>query len=242
MSFKNAAELTEAKAKAAKLLFPGKPRIAVGTATCCIAKGADLTLNAMQYAVKSRNIDADVVSVGCSGLCYQEPIVEVHVPGRPKIIYGRVTENEVPRILDALARGEIVSDLAVARIDREEHVIAGPIAYADSSDYHAYDAVAPTTELPYFKKQHKLILRNAGSIDPENIDEYIARGGYQAVVKAFSMQPADIIEEIIKSGLRGRGGGGFPTGLKWKACRQAPGAIKYIICNNHAVIRPGAYG
>lgn len=231
MSINNAAELTRAREKAAKLLFPGKPRITVGTATCCIAKGADLTFNAMQYAVKSKKIDAEVVSVGCNGLCYREPTVEVHAPGRPKIIYGNVTEKEVPGILDALVRGKVVNGLAVARVDHEEHIISGPITYADADGAQGYDAIAPSNEMAYFNRQQKVILRNAGSIDPENIDEYIARGGYEAAVKAFSMQPADIIEEIIKSGLRGRGGGGFPTGLKWKGCRQAAGAEKYLICN-----------
>jgi len=231
MSFKDAAALIEAKEKSAKLLFPGKPRIAVGTATCCIAKGADVTFNAMRYTVQSKNIDAHVVSVGCNGLCYKEPIVTVHVPGRPKIIYGNVTEREVPRILDALARGEIVSDLALARVDREEHAITGLVSYGDTSDAPGYEAVTPAHEMTCLKRQLKLILRNAGIIDPENIAEYIARGGYQALVKAFDMQPAEIIEELVKSGLRGRGGGGFPVGLKWQSCRQSAGDKKYLICN-----------
>lgn len=228
----NPAELSKAKEKGRKLLFPGKVRINIGTATCCIAKGAEVTLNAIEYGLKSKKIDADVVKVGCNGLCHMEPIVDVQVPGKPRVIYGNVTVKEVPGILDSLATGEVVSDLAVARVDEEDHVISGKIHYAsDTAVSETFSAVRPCTEIDYLEKQHKVILRNAGTIDPENIYEYIARSGYEALAKALSMKPGEIVDEVTKSGLRGRGGGGFPSGLKWKSCMEADGKEKYLICN-----------
>ncbi len=224
-------ELTQVKETGQKLLFPGKPRINVAMATCCLAKGADLTLNAIEYALKEKNIAADVVPVGCNGLCHSEPVVEVHLPGKPKVIYGNVTDQEVPKILDALKKGAIASELAILRVDAENHVLAGKISYSDNGSVKDYSAIQPADKIGYLAKQHKVILRNAGSINPEDITEYIARGGYEALAKALKMKPATIVDEVTKSGLRGRGGGGFPAGLKWQGCAKAKGDEKYLICN-----------
>jgi len=231
MKIENSADITKAKENAQQLMFPDTPRINVGMSTCCIAKGADLTLEAIKYGLKEKNINAVAVSVGCSGLCHMEPVVEVQSPGRPKIIYGNVTEQEVPRLLDAVADGSVVADLAVARVDEEDHVIAGNVGYAQSPASGPYAAVKKVDEIAYLSKQHKVILRNAGSIDPESIDEYCAHGGYEGAAKALGMKPEEIVDEITKSELRGRGGGGFPTGLKWKMCMEAAGKEKYLICN-----------
>ena len=232
MKIKNSAELSKAKEKGRNLLFPGKARINVGTSTCCIAKGADVILNAVEYGLKSKNIDADVFKVGCNGMCHIEPVVEVQIPGHPRVIYGNVTEKNVPGILDSLAAGKPVIDIAVARVDEEDHVIAGKIQYSSKASVSkTFGSVRACTEIDYLKKQHKVILRNAGTIDPENIYEYIARGGYDALANALSMKPEKIVGEVIKSGLRGRGGGGFPAGLKWKSCMEAAGKEKYLICN-----------
>ncbi|MEI6126101.1 MAG: NADH-ubiquinone oxidoreductase-F iron-sulfur binding region domain-containing protein [Pseudomonadota bacterium] len=224
-------ELSQAKELGRKLLFPGTIRVNVGTSSCCIAKGADLTLNALAYGLKSKNIDAQVVKVGCSGLCHMEPTVEVQFPGKPKVLYGKITEKEVPQLLDSIVRQDVAQDLAIARIDRESHVLSGEITYADSAASGSFGSVIPYGDIDYLKKQHKVILRNSGSIDPENIYEYIARAGYEALIKALTLKPEEIIEDVIKSGLRGRGGGGFPAGLKWKSCRDSEGKEKYLICN-----------
>jgi len=231
MKIHTSEDLAKAKDAGNKTLFPGKIRINVGTSTCCIAKGADLTLNALEYGLKSKNIDAHIAQVGCTGLCHSEPTVEVQYPGKAKIIYGNVTEKEVPRIIEALAQKDVVRELAIARVDAEDHVLVGEIKYAYDADAGACGAVTSNTDIDYIKKQHKVILRNAGCIDPENMGEYIARGGYEALAKALKMKPGDIIDDIIKSGLRGRGGGGFPAGLKWKSCRESEGTEKYLICN-----------
>ncbi len=230
MKITSSADLAKVKEQGQKQLFPGKPRINVGTSTCCIAKGADLTLNAIEYGLKEKGIDADVVSVGCTGMCGMEPTVEVQLPGKPRVIYGKVTEKEVPKIIKAVSGGAVANDLAIVRIDKEDHVLAGAITYADSAD-SAFSGVKTPDEIDFLKLQHKVILRNAGTIDPENMSEYIARGGYEALVKALGMKPKAIVDEVIKSGLRGRGGGGFPAGQKWKMCMDAAGKEKYLICN-----------
>jgi NADH:ubiquinone oxidoreductase subunit F (NADH-binding)/(2Fe-2S) ferredoxin len=212
-----------------KSLFSGRVRVNVGTSTCCLAKGAELTYNALAYGIQSKKIDAELVKVGCNGMCWAEPIIEIHQPGKPKIIYGNVTEKEIPRVLEAISTGEIIADLAIARIDAEEHILIGSIDYA--TDGAADSSVAKLEETDFAGLQSKVILRNAGAIDPENIDEYIARGGYSALAKALDMKPEKIVGEITESGLRGRGGAGFPAGVKWDMCRKADGDVKYLICN-----------
>ncbi len=231
MKIKNSSDLSKAKKKGHGLLFPDKTRINVGTSTCCVAKGADRILDAIVQGITSRNLDADVVQVGCNGLCHIEPVVEVHPPAKPKIMYGNVTEEDVPRILDLLATEGILENLAVARVEEEEHILSGKIKYAFYPTSGTCSNIKPVNEIDFLKKQHRIILRTAGIINPENIFEYIALGGYEALEKALGMKPEEIVHEITKSGLRGRGGGGFPAGLKWKSCRQARGNEKYIICN-----------
>jgi len=228
MKIKDSKALAEAKKKAQELLAPGAIRITVGTASCGMAKGADKTLQALKAACSSQKINARVVAVGCNGLCHKEPIVEVQAQGKAKIVYGPITAADVPALLKAVAKGDIFKDRALFSIDAEEHVLEGTIAYGDSA---SAGGVTPLRDSAFYRQQRKVILRNAGTIDPENINEYIARGGYEALAKALKMKPADIAEEISKSGLRGRGGGGFPVGIKWKSCMAARGDKKYLICN-----------
>ena len=231
MKLQTAEDLIKAKDQGNTTLFPGKVRINVGMSTCCIAKGADVVLSAIEYGLKSRNMKAEVAKVGCSGLCHMEPTVEIHQPGKSKIIYGNVKEQDVTRLLDAIAADNVVEDLAYARIDSENHALVGEIKYQYSADAGAYASVRSVKDIDCIRAQHKVILRNAGSINPENIYEYIARGGYDSLAKALAMKPAAIIKDVIDAGLRGRGGGGFPAGLKWKACREAADTEKYLICN-----------
>lgn len=219
--------LAEAKIKAQEPLFPGSMRITIGTASCGIAKGAAKTLQALKTGIASRKIAAQVVAVGCNGLCHKEPIMEVHIPGKAKIVYGPVTEKEVPALLQSIVKDELYHDRALFSIDAENHILEGIIRYGELPG----NSITSYKDYDFYRLQHKVILRNAGVIDPENIQEYIARGGYSSLAKAFRMKPADIIQEIIKSGLRGRGGGGFPVGIKWKSCRETKSSKKYLICN-----------
>jgi len=192
-----------------------KPRILIGTATCGKAAGALDILKTVKKELKKLNIDASVVEVGCIGLCYLEPMLDLIKPGRPRISYGGLTPEVIPQLLeDYLVKDNPRPDLALGYIGEGR-----------------VDGIPPLFDLPVLKPQVRIVLRNCGSIDPENIYHYIANGGYSGMVKALSMSPEEIIEEIKKSGLRGRGGAGFPTYMKWDFCRKAPGTEKYIICN-----------
>ncbi len=198
-----------------KLEGSPKPRILVGAGTCGRAAGADGVLRAIDEVLVQHGLEAIVIQVGCMGLCYAEPMVGIIKPGRPQIIYGGVQPETVKQLLsDYLVHDNPRSDLALGYIGDGK-----------------VDGIPALFDLPVLKPQVRLVLRNCGLIDPENIDHYIANGGYSGLVKALSMSPEAIIEEIKKSGLRGRGGAGFPTGQKWEFCRRAPGVEKYIICN-----------
>jgi NADH-quinone oxidoreductase subunit F len=191
------------------------PRILIGAATCGRAAGAEAVLAAIDKELKQRNIDAIVVQVGCIGLCYAEPLVDIIKPGRPRICYGNVTPEIIAQLIeDYLVKDNPRPDLALGTIG--DGVV---------------DGIPKLFELPVLKPQVRIILRHCGFIDPININHYIAHGGYSGLVKALGMKPEEIIEEVKKSGLRGRGGAGFPTSRKWEFCRKSPGKEKYIICN-----------
>ncbi len=192
-----------------------KPRIYIGTATCGRASGALTVLEAIESELARHNLEAIIVHVGCIGLCYAEPLVDIAKPGRPRICYANVTPEMIPQLIeDYLVNDNPRPDLALGTI-------------GDGS----VDGIPSLFDLPMLKPQVRIVLRNCGLIDPENIKHYIARGGYSGLVRALGMKPEEVIEEIKQSGLRGRGGAGFPTGRKWEFCRNAPGEVKYLICN-----------
>ena len=192
-----------------------KPCILVGAATCGRAAGALDILEVIHEELARQRIEAIVIQVGCIGLCYAEPIVDIIKPGQPHILYGNLTTKVVSQLIeDYLIKDNPRCDLALGYIGEGE-----------------LDGIPKLFELPVLKPQKRLILRNCGFIDPENIKHYIANGGYSGLVKALGMTPGGIIKEIRKAGLRGRGGAGFPTWQKWSLCRRSPGKEKYIICN-----------
>jgi NADH-quinone oxidoreductase subunit F len=192
-----------------------KTRILIGMGTCGRAAGADDILDVLNRELAQQHIQADIVPVGCIGLCYAEPLIELVKPGMPSVFYGNLTTELIPEIIkDYLVNGNPRSDLALGI--RGEGTLEGIPNFFD---------------LPVLKPQVRISLRNCGNIDPENINHYIANGGYEGLAKALRMEPQEVIDEMKKSGLRGRGGAGFPTGAKWQFCRDAPGDVKYIICN-----------
>jgi NADH-quinone oxidoreductase subunit F len=192
-----------------------KSRILVGTGTCGLAAGADAVLETLRQALAENSLEADIIQVGCIGLCYAEPLIEVARPGQPSIFYGNLTPALVTEIVrDYLAGGNPRPDLALGT--RGEGSI---------------DGIPRLFDLPVLKPQRRIALRNCGNIDPADINHYLANDGYDGLFKALKMKPQEIIDEIKKSGLRGRGGAGFPTGMKWQFCHDAPGLQKYIICN-----------
>ncbi|MDP7285659.1 MAG: NADH-quinone oxidoreductase subunit NuoF [Dehalococcoidales bacterium] len=206
---------SRAKAEWAALEHGDKPRILIGSATCGRAAGAKAVLEATNAALAQHNLEANITEVGCIGPCYAEPLMDIIKPGRPRICYSQVTPEIVPWLIeDYIINDNPHSDLALGTI-------------GDGS----LDGIPRLFDLPMLKPQVRIALRNCGTIDPEEINQYIARDGYRGLVRALSMTPEEVIEEIKKSGLRGRGGAGFPTGMKWELCRKSPGTVKYIICN-----------
>ncbi len=179
-------------------------KILVGFASCGIAAGAEEVQEKLEKELDEKNIDIPVQKVGCIGMCHNEPIIEV-VEGQDKYTYGNLEPSDVPEILD-------------------RHI-------NDDARYEDKLISSPEEEYDYFSKQKKVVLRNSGVIDPEDIEEYIARDGYDALKKALDMTPQEVIDEIKESNLRGRGGAGFPTGLKWQFAKDAQADKKYLICN-----------
>ena len=179
-------------------------RIVIGQGSCGIASGAKKTEAAFREKIAGEKIDVKIDITGCVGTCYLEPIVDVYADDGEMTRYVHVQPDKVDAIIEGhIKGGKPVEELAVSPEDAE-----------------------------FVARQQRVVLRHCGLIDPENIDEYLAVGGYEATKKVVtSMTPMEVIEEIKVSGLRGRGGAGFPTWFKWNAARQNPGKEKYIVCN-----------
>ena len=194
-----------------------KARVMVGAATCGRAAGALDVISAFKSELKAQGLenDVDVVETACIGLCYAEPLVEVRRAGEPSVLYSRVSPKDV---------GKLVKEHLV-----EENPVASK-AEAVMSDSE-YMGIKPFSQHPMIALQKRIVLRNCGVIDPSSFEHYLARGGYKGIERAFSMSPEEVIEEMKASGLRGRGGAGFPTGIKWGFARASKSDEKYIICN-----------
>ena len=187
----------------------------IGAGTCGRAAGAGEVAAAVRSCLTETQVHADVYEVGCLGLCYAEPLVELSKPGAPRVLYGGITPDDVPALLeDYFAKDDLRPDLGLAVTD-------GPAA----------DGIPAFDELPMLKGQVRIVLRNCGLIDPENIYHYVGRAGYSGLANALGMPPNQVIDQVKNTGLRGRGGAGFPTGLKWEFCRKSPADRKYMICN-----------
>jgi len=215
-------------------LLPSRPRIGVGMGTCGKGNGAEGVYHAFAEAI-NQGRDVKLASVGCFGFCAQEPLVNVRIPGRPLVILRRVQASDVPHILDDLAVGNMTEGLALCKVEEWDHLTAR-IQYGQG-----YPNIPSWQTVPFFKPQKKIVLRNCGLISPDDIEEYIAIGGYQALYKVLiDANPEVVIEQIKAAKLRGRGGAGFLTGLKWEFLRKAVSDTKYVICNADEG-DPGAY-
>jgi len=191
--------------------------IAVGISECSIAKGANETLEHLRMKLEVNGVKHTLRRVGCGGWCWAEPFVVVAGPGHPSILYGNVTADLVPELVAAIERGEVATDLAVGTLGDD-----------------AFGGIKPLSNDPFFSRQNRVLMADCGVIDPHSIEEYIARGGYSAWIKAlFDMSPQELIDEVKASNVRGRGGAGFPAGIKWESGRQARATPKYVACNSH---------
>ncbi len=196
---------------------PERYRILIGSATCGRAAGSLEVLQAFTHELSQQGLSAttDIYEVGCLGMCYAEVLVEIRGQDGCRILYQGVEPKHVPALVEAqLLRGEAYLPLALA-------VMNG----ATKADLPAFN------ELPIIAPQVRIVMRNCGIIDPTNINHYLARGGYSGMAKALTLTPDAVIDEIKTSGLRGRGGAGFPTGVKWSFARNATSDQKYVICN-----------
>jgi NADH:ubiquinone oxidoreductase subunit F (NADH-binding)/(2Fe-2S) ferredoxin len=192
-----------------------RPWVRVSTGMLGMAAGARDTLGALRHDVAQAGVQATISEVGTTGLCYAEPLVDVYVPGGPRVIYGNVGPELVPEIVERHVKGgEPVTELALASVDSD------------------VPGMPRREDLPMMRNQKRIALRNAGEIDPGDIYQYIAQRGFAGLDKAISeMDPESLIQEIKDSNLRGRGGAAFPTGLKWSFLAGNPAPVKYILCN-----------
>ena len=217
-------------------------RINIGMASCGIAAGADDTF-ARATELYGGN-GARVAKTGCMGFCEQEPLVDILAPGQPRIAYHHVTPDRIEEIVEAHRQGRypkkfVLGKMTVSRSILEEDPL--PAKLSDRSAGESDDGVPVLEKIPFYKPQCKVALRNCGYLDPDDLAEYVARGGYFSLYRCLhEMEPERVVEEIKTSGLRGRGGAGFPTGIKWASCRKAEGEPKYVICNADEG-DPGAY-
>ncbi len=202
------------------------PVILVGAGTCGLGAGAGKTLQVIKKYLEMKKIAADVREVGCIGLCSAEPLVDIQLPGKGRLSFQHVTADKVEEILDHLFAGDAVTQI----------VTTVPWEYLLGQHRHPrlepWQNVPFVDEHPFFRPQSRWVLANCGLIDPTDIDEYLAHGGYSALVKViYSQTPAEVCEIVEKSDLRGRGGGGFPTGKKWKLALHSDAEQTYMICN-----------
>ena len=209
------------------------PWVAIGMASCGLAAGAQAVFEAVSQMSKG---DLLIRKVGCLGDCFREPILMAHLPGRPVLLFQEVSPEKAQEIVLRLKRNELPRDLAYAQIPSWEKILSqGSLVFGP-----------PLPGLPLFKEdsffgpQVRLILRAAGLIEPTNLAEYVALDGFMALRKALSMSPEAVISEVQSSGLRGRGGAGFPTGVKWALARGQKIQPRYVICNADEG-DPGAY-
>jgi len=238
MKISNLSALNAYKEKGLKKLKPRIPRIAVGMGTCGIGNGADKVYHCFKKILKNKKIKAYLSKTGCFGFCAKEPLVNIYLPHKPLIILHSVSTKDVPEIINCVKSGnlnKISKEKILCKIEKWDHLTEQIFYGRNFPEIPAWD------KTPFFKSQKKIVLRNCGLINPEDIDEYIAAGGYQALYKVVKQAlPHKVIQQLKASKLRGRGGAGFPTGRKWELTKQAKADQKFIICNADEG-DPGAY-
>ncbi len=211
-------EIREKQLKVLRRDDVSMPVIFIGTGTCGLGAGAGKTKLATQEYLTRHGIDATIIDVGCIGLCSSEPILDVQLPGKKRISFEKVTSDKVEDILDKVFYNELPGQPTLGQFMRGD---GKPWGEVPSIDDH-----------PFFAPQTRVVLQNCGIIDPTSIEEYIAHGGYQTLVKTLQTKTAEeVCRTAEESGLRGRGGGGFPTGKKWSLANQEKADQKYLICN-----------
>ena len=227
--------LTPLRQKGLLALDASSVSIAIGMGTCGIGNGAEALYEAFENQIKERQLAIHLRKVGCFGFCAEEPVVNVHLAGLPLLILNRVKVSDIPSIFTWIGKKSFPAERVLCKVSSWDH-LSGTTFYGTG-----FPAIKEWDELPFFHRQKKIVLRNAGLINPESIDEYRSIGGYDAFLKVLhSYSPQQVISEIKESGLRGRGGAGFPTGLKWELMAKHTATRKFLICNVDEG-DPGAY-
>jgi len=201
---------------------PDVPCIHIGMAACGLAAGAIETKIAFEETLAERKIEAQILPVGCIGHCYAEPLVVIENPGFPPICYQNVTAGKARALVKAfLEDGDPLFEYMLGAMEEN-------------------DLIPNVMDFPRFYLEKRVVMEKCGLINPQDIDHYLAAGGYAGLVKALTLSPEEIVREVLGSGLRGRGGAGFPTGLKWQYARNMIDKEKIVICNADEG-DPGAY-
>jgi NADH:ubiquinone oxidoreductase subunit F (NADH-binding)/(2Fe-2S) ferredoxin len=204
-----------ARAKWDELRDNRVPFLFLGAGSCGLAAGAAETQAAAEEHLGKIGRDYRVIQVGCIGPCYLEPLLDVQMPGKPRTSYANVAAKDVVPILDAF----------FLRNETPKNRLAGHFGDGE------LEGIPRFFDQPMLKPQRRVVLRNCGLIDPDDVDHYLARDGYRGLENALSGSPEDVLEKVKTSGLRGRGGAGFPTWKKWATCRETESDVRYLICN-----------
>jgi NADH-quinone oxidoreductase subunit F len=200
----------------------GVPTIYIGMATCGLAAGASETKAAFEEILAERGIAARIVQVGCLGHCYAEPLVVIRNPEFPPICYHNVSPGKARALVKAfLEDGDPLFEYVLGAMEEN-------------------DLIPSVADFPRFNLEDRVVMEHCGIIDPQDIHQYLAEGGYSGLVKSLALPPGAVIDEVLQSGLRGRGGAGFPTGLKWQYARNIDQENKVVVCNADEG-DPGAY-
>jgi NADH-quinone oxidoreductase subunit F len=214
--------LEEAKKRQDSFIESQVPTIHIGLATCGLASGALETKKAFEEALAETKIAARIRPVGCIGHCYAEPVVIIENPGYPPIFYQQVTPGKAKMLVRSFLKdGDPLFEHLLGAMEENE-------------------LIPSVMDFPRFNQEKRVVMQHCGLIDPGDIYDYIANGGYTSLVKALQLSPAEIIKEIEDAGLRGRGGAGFPTAKKWKLAWETESQVKIVICNADEG-DPGAY-
>jgi NADH:ubiquinone oxidoreductase subunit F (NADH-binding)/(2Fe-2S) ferredoxin/ferredoxin len=217
------------------LYYPETVKVNIGLASCGIASGAQASYEAASQGFANRD-DVQISQTACLGFCEQEPLVEIRSHNKLPLVYKRLTHDKVVEAINGYLQNNINPKWALGQIRDPRSILEEePLPIAEP-----FPEIPYLEDIPFYRQQIKIALRNCGFIDPDKIEDYISRNGYKAFLRClFDLKPKQIIETIKTSGLRGRGGGGFPTGVKWETCANHKGP-RYIICNADEG-DPGAY-